>query len=308
MKVGSKIEVVEEQPKEKYIVWHIEGGLGKNIAATSLLSTIAKKHPDRKFIMVASYPEIFLNFPEIERVYNSGNTPYFYQDYIENKDTLVYRQEGYYQNGHIQKEQHIIKSWCELLDLEYTNQSPVIIPNMVQSNLISKWVRNRPIMVIQTNGGPLHDQKSYSWTRDIPPLISQELVNYFSQDYHIIQICRNESQSLVGAEAFFQPLSNFDLMSILAASEKRILIDSSLQHAAAGMNLPSTVLWVGTSYKTFGYELHTNIVASPPKHKPKLIDSYLFDYSFEGLPEQCPYDGPYEMFNTEQIIKTIKNT
>ena len=96
MKVGSQIEVAEEQPKEKYIVWHIEGGLGKNIAATSLISSIYKKHSDRKFIMVASYPEIFLNFPEIERVYNVGNTPYFYQDYIEEKDTLVFRQEGYY--------------------------------------------------------------------------------------------------------------------------------------------------------------------------------------------------------------------
>jgi ADP-heptose:LPS heptosyltransferase len=63
--------------KDKYLVWHIEGGLGKNIAATSLISSIKKKYPDRKLIMVASYPEIFLNFPDIERVYPVGNTPYF---------------------------------------------------------------------------------------------------------------------------------------------------------------------------------------------------------------------------------------
>ena len=30
--------------EEKYIVWHIEGGLGKNIAATSLLSSL-KENP-----------------------------------------------------------------------------------------------------------------------------------------------------------------------------------------------------------------------------------------------------------------------
>ena len=308
MKVGSQVDVVEEQPKEKYVVWHIEGGLGKNIAATSLLSSIAKKHSDRKFIMVASYPEIFLNFPEIHRVYNVGSTPYFYQDYIEGKDTIVYRQEGYYQNGHINKEHHLIQSWCELLDLEYTKQTPVILPNMVQANLMNKWVRNRPVMVIQTNGGPLQDHKPYSWTRDIPPYIAQELVNHFSQDYHIIQICRNESQVIPGTEAIFQPLSNFDLISILAVSEKRILIDSSLQHAASALNLPSTVLWVGTSYKIFGYDLHTNIVANSPKHKPKLIDSYLFDYNFEGWAEQCPYDNPLEMFDLEKIIKSTINS
>ena len=107
------------QTKEKYLVWHIEGGLGKNIAATSLLSSIKEKYDDRKIIVVASYPELFLNFPEVERVYPTGNTPYFYQDYIEDKDTLVFRHEGYFQAGHINKQQHIIQSWCQLLDLEY---------------------------------------------------------------------------------------------------------------------------------------------------------------------------------------------
>ena len=86
------------------------------------------------------------------------------------------------------------------------------------------------------------------------------------------------------------------------------MIDSSLQHAAAALNLSSTVLWIGTSYKAFGYDLHTNIVATPPKHKPKLINSYLFDYNFEGWPEQCPYDSPLEMFDLEKIIKSIKTT
>ncbi len=36
--------------EEKYIVWHIEGGLGKNIAATSLLSSLKEKHPERKMV------------------------------------------------------------------------------------------------------------------------------------------------------------------------------------------------------------------------------------------------------------------
>ena len=47
--------------EEKYIVWHIEGGLGKNVAATSLMKTLKERHPNRKLIVVATYPEIFLN-------------------------------------------------------------------------------------------------------------------------------------------------------------------------------------------------------------------------------------------------------
>ena len=125
MKVGYK-------GKTEYLVWHVEGGLGKNIAATSLLSSLKQKYPDRKIIMVVSYPEIFLNFPEVDRVYQAGNTPYFYEDYILDKDTLVFRHEGYFQNGHIHKQQHIIKSWCELLGLEYTGQTPVLLLTLAQ--------------------------------------------------------------------------------------------------------------------------------------------------------------------------------
>lgn len=294
--------------KDKYLVWHIEGGLGKNIAATSLISSIKKKYSDRKIIIVCSYPEIFLNFPDIDRVYPVGNTPYFYQDYIEDKDTLVFRHEGYFQNGHIKKEQHLIKSWCELLDLEYTNQTPVLLLNLVQQRTTMHWHREKPIMVIQTNGGPLSDNRVYSWTRDIPPTISSLIVDQYSKDYHIIQICRNESEALPGVEAIYQPLSNFELITVLAASQKRVLIDSSLQHAAAALNLPSTVLWIGTSPEVFGYEIHSNIKANPPKYKPKLINSYLFDYSFDGEAIQCPYDNVLEIFDLEKLNESIKNT
>jgi hypothetical protein len=294
--------------KDKYLVWHIEGGLGKNIAATSLISSIKKKYEDRKIIIVCSYPEIFLNFPDIDRVYPVGNTPYFYQDYIEDKDTLVFRHEGYFQNGHIKKEQHLIKSWCELLDIEYTNQTPVLLLNLVQQRSAMLWQREKPIMVIQTNGGPLSDNRVYSWTRDIPPAISSLIVDQYSKDYHIIQICRNESEVLPGVEAIYQQLSNFELITILAASQKRVLIDSCLQHAATALNLSSTVLWIGTSPEVFGYEMHSNIKANPPKYKPKLINSYLFDYSFDGEAIQCPYDNVLEMFDLEKLNESIKNT
>jgi hypothetical protein len=151
-------------------------------------------------------------------------------------------------------------------------------------------------MVIQTNGGPLEDDKPYSWTRDTPPYISQQIINHYLPKYHIYQVCRNESQVIPGAVGIFNKMTNTELISLLAVSEKRILIDSCLQHAAAGINLKSTVLWIGTSPKLFGYDIHSNVVALPPKRKPKLYSSYLFDYSFDGLIEQCPYDDAEEIF------------
>lgn len=300
MKVGYKSN------KEKYLVWHIEGGLGKNIAATSLLSSIKEKYPDRKIVMTVSYPEVFINNPDIYRVYSLGNIPYFYQDYIEDKDVLVFRQEGYFQNGHIKKQKHLINNWCDILGVDYKNQLPVINFNLVQQRMINVWRREKPILLIQSNGGPMDDNKIYSWTRDIPPIIVRKIVEKYSEEYHIIQICRNENEVVNGvSEAYYKAMSNFELFTLLAATTKRVLIDSCLQHAAAALDLSSTVLWIGTSPKLFGYELHSNILANEPKNKPKLINSYLFDYSFNGDSLECPYNDVSEIFNLQDIYDSI---
>mgnify|MGYP003639909977 FL=1 len=100
-------------------------------------------------------------------------------------------------------------------------------------------------------------------------------------------------------------MSNYELFALLVASKKRVLIDSCLQHAAAAYKLPSTVLWIGTSPKMFGYDLHKNIVANSPSNIVKNIDAYIFDYDFNGLLHQCPYSDQTKMFNMDYIYKSI---
>ena len=90
-----------EKNQEKYIIWHVQGGLGKNVAATALCKDIREQHKDRKFILVCSWPEVFLNNPYIDKVYNLGNLSHFYEKYIENKDVVIFKHEPYNQTGHI---------------------------------------------------------------------------------------------------------------------------------------------------------------------------------------------------------------
>lgn len=303
MKVGYKNNI------EKYLVWHIEGGLGKNIAATSLLSSISEKYPDRKIIITASYPEVFITNPNVFRVYGLGNTPYFYQDYIEDKDVLVFRHEAYFQNSHLLKQKHLINSWCDMFGIEYNNQVPVLVFNLIHKRMVNLWRKDKPILLIQTNGGPMDDGKIYSWTRDIPPALSYKIVEKYKHDYHIIQICRNKEEVLPNVdESYHQQMTNYELFTLLASSDKRVLIDSCLQHAATALNLPSTVLWIGTSPTLFGYDTHSNLVAKPPLNKPKLINSYLFDYSFSGEVLECPYNDVTEIFDLNDVFDTINNT
>jgi len=294
------------QNKEKYIIWHIQGGLGKNIAGTSLCADIKKKYPDRKLIMVVSYPEAFLSNPIIDRVYAIGQAPYFYEDYIEGKDVIIFRHEPYNQTDHITKKKHLVNNWCDLLGIEYKQQQPVLYPNYPQKMTTGLWQRSKPIMVIQTGGGPMQGQKfSYSWTRDMTIEIAKEVVKQYSQEYHIIQVTRPDGYRLDGVETVDQVLSNMELFALLVSSKKRVLIDSCLHHAAAALKLQSTVLWVGTSPTVFGYNIHKNIIAKLPQKASQLIGSYLFDYQFENNMHECPYIDVKDMFNIEEILKDI---
>lgn len=290
---------------DKYVVWHIEGGLGKNIAATALISSVKQKYHDRKLVLVVSYPEVFLNNPDIHRVYRIGMTSYFYDDYIKGKDTIVFRQEPYFQSGHIMREKHLIDNWCDILGIEPSKQQPILYPNMIQRDLMYAWRRDKPVMVLHTNGGPMEQESLYSWTRDMPYSIAQAIAEKYSNRYHIIQVGRDERQAVRGVEFVNRFMSNHELFALIVASEKRVLIDSCLQHAAAALKMKSTVLWIGTSNLNFGYDLHNNIIAAPPPGNVKLIDSYLFDYSFDGMVHECPYNDVTEMFNINSLLTSI---
>ena len=290
---------------DRYIVWHIEGGLGKNVAATALIESLQNKYTDRKIIIVASYPEIFINHPIVYRVYKVGNTQYFYDDFIKDKDTIVFKHEPYFETNHIMKRKHLIENWCNLLGIEYTNQYPVLNFNLVQQRLANMWKREKPVLVIQTNGGPFNSNLIYSWTRDIPFDVALMIAEKYSKTHHIIQVCKPSSRKLPNVEVLDEQMSSMEIFLLLALADKRILIDSCLQHAAAALNVESDVFWIGTSPKNFGYVLHNNIVANPPTNVTKMIDSYLFDYSFDGVTHECPYFTIEEMFNVADVIKNI---
>jgi hypothetical protein len=293
-----------------YSIFHVQGGLGKHIAATAVAEAIKKNHPDRKLIVVCAYPDVFINLPYVDRVYQLGNTQYFYQEYIQEKDSLIFHHEPYYTTNHIHKRMPLIENWCDLYGLTYNNEKPAIKFNNLQYNISKNfWSRKKPLMIIHTNGGPMTiDAKPYAWTRDMPFDLAQELVDYYKKNYHIYQITKANSPKLEGADPIFasekQALSTMEFFSILLHAKKRILIDSCLQHAAAALNQRSTVLWNGTSPKVFGYSIHDNIVTDVP-YDFKLPNSYLFDFDFNGNEVEYPFSEDAKLFDINKIIESV---
>jgi ADP-heptose:LPS heptosyltransferase len=294
----------------KYSIFHLQGGIGKHIAATAVAKVIKNNHPDRKLIVVCAYPDIFINLPFVDRVFTLGNTSYFYQEYVQDKDSILFHHEPYYTTNHIHKRKKLIENWCDMYGLKYNGEQPILKFNKLQYD-ISKgfWGRKKPIMFFHTNGGMMtSDAKPYAWTRDMPVDVAQELVDYYKKDYHIYQVTKLNSPKLQGAEHIFatqqQSLSLMELFSILLHSKKRILIDSCLQHAAAAMNRKSTVLWNGTSPKVFGYDLHENICTDIP-YDFKLPGSYLFDFDFNGNEVEYPFSEDVKLFDINKIIESV---
>lgn len=293
---------------EKYSIFHIEGGIGKHIAATAVAKCIKNTHPDRKLIIVCAHPIIFLNLKFVDRVYRIGNTPYFYQDYINKKDFLLFKHEPYFTTEHIKGELDLIKNWCNLYNLKYTNEKPELVLNSREKQISSKlWNSDKPILLLHTSGGVLDKQNDipYKWTRDMPPIVAQSVIEEFKNDYSIFQVTKPSGIKYDNVTVVDKKYSFLELSTILFFSKKRLLIDSSLQHAANAFNIPSVVLWIGTNPNLFGYKIHDNIIANKIKNQ-KLPDSYLFDYNFEGLIHECPYENENEIFNIDKIINSLK--
>ena len=293
---------------DNYVIFNPEGGLGKIIASTAVLRNIKLKYPDYKIIVISPWVEVFINNPHVHRVFKSGNHPYFYRDYLEGRESIVLKGEPYFSTEHLYSKQHLVESWCKLHDLPFDGicQPELFYTPAEKATYANNLQSDKPILVMQTNGGPWDLEKTYSWTRDIPHEQAQILVNELSKQYKILHITRPHCPALQGVERIDNVSNKRAFLSILLKSKKRLLIDSCMQHAAAAFGLPSTVLWVATSPNVFGYDIHTNFLPSKEKIETgsQFVDSLFFDYDFNGPEHEYPYED-FAIFNLQQVYESI---
>jgi hypothetical protein len=287
---------------DKYVVFQIEGGIGKNVVATAVVRAISKSFSDRKIIIVTAYPDIWECNPKIFRIFQFGQISYFYEDFIDKKDTILFLQEPYRHQDYIFKRKHITQIWCELCGVEWDGEKPELYFTKLESNFVSTLInKDRPIFMIHPFGGSESQSHKYSWARDMPPFLAQDVVDQMSKDYRVIQIKREDQISLNNVE--YISLNARQLSLSLLESDKRFFIDSYMQHAAASLGLSSNVLWIANSPKTLGYSIHNNIECD--FEKGSLKNSMYEPYDILGNPIQLA-TPPNILFDSEQIIKLLK--
>jgi hypothetical protein len=288
------------------IIFQINGGIGKCILATSICQVIHHQYPDDQLIVVSGYPEVFLNNPYVHRSFAFGQTGYFYQDYIENKEFVVLAHDPYVDTHYIKQNEHLSHTWARIYGLPAPEsvKPQIYLTGRERQFFSAKFTSDKPILLMQTNGGGPGQELKYSWARDIPSNIVLSVIEEFKKDYNIVHMRREDQTSFPGTITVTE---NFRALAVLTElSEKRLFMDSFGQHAAAGLNKPSTVLWIANTPTVFGYDIHKNILANPHTKKPELRSAYFQKFDILGNLLEFPYNNEDEIFNVDKIIASLK--
>ena len=287
------------------VIFQIDGGLGKSIMATAILKVIKKQYKKANIIVVTAYPDVFIGNPNVNKVFNQQQAVGFYKNYIHNKDTKVFVTDPYTTSDFITESNHLLKIWCDIFGLNYNGELPEIFLSKGEKEYFAPFYKlDKPIMAIQPNGGAVGQPLKYSWTRDLPASVVNEVISQFKNDYAILHIKRDDQLTYENTMGALDSWRSIAIMLILSA--KRLLIDSSSMHIATSLNLPSVVGWIGTNPKVFGYDMHDNIVANEPTKEVNIErNSYTKYLLYEDI-STLPYNNFSEIFDTQKIINALK--
>ena len=280
------------------------GGIGKCVASTAICEIIKKKYPDSKLVVVSAYSDVFLNNPNVDRAYNFGSTSYFYEEFVENKEVLLFGHDPYLEINHIQHKEHLLQTWCNMFGLDYNGELPKIyLTDRERKFYQNKYKSDKPILLIQPNGGAQTDVK-YSWARDLPENVVTRIIKEFRNSYNILHVKRDDQPKYSDT---YEITDNFRALCVLTEmSDKRLLIDSFLQHASTALNKKSTVCWIVNKPNVFGYELHDNITCNNFTGKGETRSAYLNKFNISGDLVEFPFNNEREIFDEEKIIHSLK--
>jgi hypothetical protein len=294
---------------DKYVIFHIDGGCGKNIVATSVVKSIKAAYPEHRLIVVTAYPEVFIHNPHVYRVYKFGVLSYFYDDYINGKDSVILRMEPYHSGDLLYHKKSLSEIWCDVFNIPCVDTKPNIY--LTERELVfvqNKLKKEGPVLLIQSSGGASNQNHPYSWSRDLPPAFTQDIINEIKHKFNKILHVRTEKQPEL--KNTISITDNFrNLFCYIALSDKILGIDSFAQHTAAAFNKKATVGWISNSPVVFGHKIHDNILATGAESFRHRIDSYLEKDDWTGGRfHECPYDNITNLFDKNQFIESILGT
>jgi hypothetical protein len=290
--------------KPEKIIFSISGGVGKNIMATSVASSIKKQFPDSELIIATPHTFVWKNNPNVSKIINFVEDENFYKKEISGQNILYFGNDPYLTKEFIYKEKHLNQIWCEMFGIEFDNSLPKLYFTQEENEKVKNMLPiDKPIFMFQISGGAENQEFPISWMRDLPlPIIEKVVSEMNKRGYRSIQIRRPNQYAVAGAD--YLSMSLRDVLCSLQFSEKRLLIDSVAQHGAIALELKSVVCWIGNKPEIFGYKENTNIISKATHEFRHDLNNYLEPWNITGALEECPFNTN-ELFDVEEILKNL---
>jgi len=241
----------------------VEGGVGKCVAFTSLISKLRKKS---EIQIYTPYIDCFAGNPDVKLALEE--TLPLQDPRIMASDNIYYS-EPYKSNFQFGK-QHLIESYCKLHNVDFDKSMKPKIYTDRHKDSVKEWLDKNKIkkyILIQLSGGQSKwnyadgvQYQNINPNRNYQPFLAQQLVNMLLEEYKDTTIIN----CVLPNEPHYQGTIRCDLHwsqihEMLKGSEGFISIDSCLNHFSASAEKHGVVIWGSTRWTQFGYSHNKNL-------------------------------------------------
>jgi len=245
----------------------IEGGIGKCTAFTALIPKLKEKNKS-PIQVYTPYLDCFGGNPDVKMAYDEGSIP-ITDPRIKESDNILYCEP--YKSNFQKGSQHIIESYCQHFDVEYTSDMK---PKLYTDHLkprVKEWLEKNKVegkyVIVQFTGGqtplgfnPQNQYNNINPGRIYPMFMAQTVINLIKQKYPDLTIIDfslpNEPsyQNAIKCEEHWAVVHE-----MLKDSEGFISVDSCLNHFSASTEKSGVVIWGPTRWTQFGYSHNKNL-------------------------------------------------
>ena len=296
----------------------IDGGIGRVIALTGVISEYAKQSKEEVDILTP-YPDLFFGNPNLNRTYHISHQ-YIFDDVIKNSKYIEF--EPYNDYDYYNKQKHLIEVGAKLLLGKKKFIEPQIHLSQEELDKAKKFVGDKKIILFQpfgARGGKFKkkDKKGvHDYTlitdksnRSLPHLDAQDLAKKLKKEgFEVIQIRTPDQYKLKDIGSLLQPsgkpLPMRQVLALLPYIKGFIGCDSFLQHAAKMMDVKHGIVFFGTTTpENLGY---------------KQFKNYTTNKKFIWTPNRQPHNNPdvektnkglmnYTKDKFDEVIKEVKS-
>jgi len=314
-------EIKQKEPKKYALI--INGGIGKELAATSLVRWLKEKEPDSTIYTISGYPDVFLNNPSVKRNLHF-NTPYLEDDYINDAD--IRSGEPYQFEEYRLNEKHLNELWPQSYRFSLTEYNKNIYPEICVTKREERNVENAinaiktgpnipkdlnfdNIIMVQFEGGPIMDPRTHQpikheSQRNLKKEVAEVIIREINKAGYIPFLYKQGQQ--YSTQKTITPQWPLRLWMVFAKRVKAYIgIDSSGMHIAASWKKPGLVFWQQTHYKNLGYPCMKHLWLEgelPMSNRPRV--GYMD--SVPGGVWEDPHDDECRNWDVDDIMKTVR--